>query len=348
MSGIFAKWQPEYAARGVATFPVRDKRPAVKGYLKIGIKASQQFVMKFDNDDAFGLACKRSKIVVLDCDTPDERIFADALDRHGKSPFIVRSGSGNWQAWYRHNGETRRVRPDPALPIDILGDGFVVAPPSMGSKGQYQLIDCSLDDLDNLPRMRVVKTDHLKETEHLSPSFPPSSPHTSEGRAGSLVGQRNNELWRDCMKMARGCQRIEELMGKAMQRNRDFYEPLQAEEVLKIVASAWDYEVRGKNWFGHGARVITGTDEIDTLMMENPDAFILKTLLRRHHWNRDFTIANEMADTMPGGGWTRKRLAAARKYLLDRGDVEMIHPASSYHGAAIFRFTETAAYGCAA
>ncbi|MGN6451396.1 MAG: bifunctional DNA primase/polymerase, partial [Brucella intermedia] len=295
--GVFAEWQPEYAARGVATFPVRDKRPAVKSYLRIGAKASEQFALKFANDDAFGIACKRSKIVVLDCDTPDERVFADALDRHGRSPFIVRSGSGNWQAWYRHNGETRRVRPDPALPIDILGDGFVVAPPSKGSKGQYQLVEGSLDDLTELPSMSVSISDPNKKHNTLSLLSPPD---ISEGITSRIEGKRNNELWRHSMKIARGCRRLEELMEKTMKRNQDFYEPLPADEVLRIVASAWGYETEGKNWFGHGARVIVAHDIVDSLAASDPRAFALLSLLMRHHWGREFYLTKAYAGTI---GW---------------------------------------------
>ena len=48
MSGAFGFWQPEYAARGLPTFPVRfvlrdgkhDKVPAVAGYMKLGIRGS--------------------------------------------------------------------------------------------------------------------------------------------------------------------------------------------------------------------------------------------------------------------------------------------------------------------
>ncbi|MFW7355595.1 MAG: bifunctional DNA primase/polymerase [Brucella sp.] len=318
--GVFADWQPQYAARGIATFPVRDKRPAVKGYLKIGNKTSEQFALKFANDDAFGLACKRSKIVVLDCDTPDERIFADALGRHGKTPFIVRSGSGNWQAWYRHNGEARRVRPDPALPIDILGDGFVVAPPSMGSKGQYQLVEGSLDDLSDLPKMSVSISDPNKK--HNTPlPFSPSPPLSSES-SGKSDGKRNNDLWRDCMKMVRGCRRIEELMEKAMQRNQGFCEPLPAEEVLRIVASAWGYESEGKNWFGHGARVIVDHAIVDSLAASNPRAFALLSLLMRHHWGREFYLTKAYASTI---GWAVNTMREARDALLERGLIECVH-----------------------
>ena len=153
--GLYAEWQPIYEAHGVAIFPVRpNKTPAVKGYLRIGSRVSRQLVPKFTETDAFGLACKSNKITVLDVDTTDERVLADGLQRHGQTPFIVRSGSGNFQAWYRHNGERRHVRPDPALPIDILGDGYVVCPPSLSTKGRYEIIQGTLDELDRLPKMR--------------------------------------------------------------------------------------------------------------------------------------------------------------------------------------------------
>src|SRR5262249_20697814 len=48
------------------------------------------------------------------------------LTRHGPTPLVVRSGSGNFQAWYKHNGERRRIRPWPEKPIDVLGRGYTV------------------------------------------------------------------------------------------------------------------------------------------------------------------------------------------------------------------------------
>jgi hypothetical protein len=138
--GTFAEWQPRYADHGIATFPVvidgSGKRPAVKGYLKVGSNLSRELALRFAANDAFGfvLGC-RHRITVLDIDTPDERVLSAALAKHGASPFVVRSGSGNGQAWYRHGGEGRHVRPwgrEP--PIDVLGGGYVVAPPSVGTR----------------------------------------------------------------------------------------------------------------------------------------------------------------------------------------------------------------------
>lgn len=322
--GVFAEWQPRYAEHGIATFPVREKRPAVKGYLKIGLDASRQFAVKFPIEDSFGLACRRNRITVLDVDAPDERLLADAMSEFGPSPFIVRSGSGNFQAWYRNNGEGRKVRPDDR-PIDILGDGFVVAPPSVGPNGAYTIISGSLDELATLPTMRRVE-------------MAPASAGVPAERVES--GRRNEALWRACMAQARQCSNINELMEAAMHQNEQlFYEPLADAEVLKIVASAWTKEMAGENWIGRGKRVVVDFAEVDNLLRNHPDAFVLLMLLRRYHRpGETFAVANAMAGTMPGGGWTVKRLAAARRRLEEIGEIEMVRRWSAQAGPSLYRF----------
>src|SRR6516225_5408626 len=142
-SASFLNWQPTYAEHGIATFPVGDdKRPMVKRYDRFGLPGGAAIANKFPDAPAIGFMCgSRSRITVLDIDCKDERVLADALDRHGQTPIIVRSGSGNHHAWYRHNGEGRHIKAESQ--IDILGGGFVVAPPSRVQKGQYQFIQGS-------------------------------------------------------------------------------------------------------------------------------------------------------------------------------------------------------------
>jgi hypothetical protein len=328
--GLFSQWQPEYAERGIATFPVREKRPAVRGYLKIGLPASQQFAIKFPAENAFGLACARNRITVLDVDAPDERLMADALAEFGPTPFIVRSGSGNWQAWYRHNGERRRVRPDPARPIDILGDGFVVAPPSVTSKGAYHIVDGTLDDLDRLPTMRRPQPANCDAVEV-----------ASRPQERIQVGKRNQELWRACMGRSRQCKDVSELLRSAAEMNSAmFYEPLPDDEVLRIVASAWMKEVSGQNWFGSGGKVVLDATEVDELLQQDPDAFALLLILRRHHdgARTTFVVANAMHDRMPGSGWPLKRFAAARRRLEELGEIKAIRNASRLNGPALYQF----------
>jgi hypothetical protein len=321
--GAFAEWQPSYAELELATFPVNGKQPAVRGYIKLGLAASKQLAIKFPTANAFGLACRKSNIAVLDIDAPDERLLADMMSEVGPSPFVVRSGSGNFQAWYRHSGERRRVRPNPDRPVDILGDGFVVAPPSRGSKGTYTIIQGTLDCLANLPEMR-------------RPAAPPA---IINGPIDLVpLGCRNDSLWRECMARARDCRTISDLMEVAVILNRTvLYEPLSDEEVIRIVASAWAKELAGENWFGRGGQVIVSAAEVDELLRQDPDAFVLLTVLRRHHWGRSFAIANAMADTMPGGGWRRQRFASARRNLEAWGLIEQLRAASKHQGPAVYK-----------
>src|SRR5262249_51689002 len=124
----------------------------------VGLVGSSKIAGKFGHAPAIGFMCgKRNGITVLDVDTTDERVLADAVNRHGQTPVVVRTGSGHPQVWYRHNSERRRIRPDRNVPIDILGAGFVVAPPSQSAKGSYEFISGGLDDLDRLPVMQKCR-----------------------------------------------------------------------------------------------------------------------------------------------------------------------------------------------
>src|SRR5262249_25727048 len=95
MTGLFAEWQPRYAERGIPTFPVREKRPAIRGYLKLGSATSARLAKKFPDADAIGFTLgKRSKITVLDVDTPDETVLADALNQYGQIRDLLDRGFG--------------------------------------------------------------------------------------------------------------------------------------------------------------------------------------------------------------------------------------------------------------
>lgn len=129
-------------------------------------------------------------------------------------------------------------------------------------------------------------------------------------------------------------------MEKAMQRNQEFYEPLAADEVLKIVASAWGYETEGKNWFGHGARVIVAHNIVDSLAASDPRAFALLSLLMRHHWGRDFYLTKSYATAI---GWSVNTLRDARTALIKLGLIECIHEGGrGPNDPPVYRFTKTA------
>jgi Bifunctional DNA primase/polymerase, N-terminal len=143
VNAIFPKWQPEYAARGIATFPVSDtKKPRIRGWQKVGRRASGELATKFQDANALAYVTgRRSKITVLDIDTTDAKIAEDAIQRHGLPVIVTRTASGKRHHLYRYNGERRRIRPFRELPIDLLGDnGYALAAPSKLEKGTYEII----------------------------------------------------------------------------------------------------------------------------------------------------------------------------------------------------------------
>ena len=231
---VFRSSQPSYAAHGIATFPVRvDERgkvPAIRGWQLIGLQGSAKLALTMADADALGFCPgRRSGLTILDIDSSDERILAEALDRHGSTTILVRSGSGNYQAWYRWDGEGRLIRPNPDKPIDILGAGFVVAPPSKGIKLVYEFIGGGLDDLDGLQCLRNVP--------------PPKSQQTHSTKRLAIrdvaKGDRNNALWEHCMRAAHHCDDFDALLDVARTSNASFLPALMDDEVVKIANSAW-------------------------------------------------------------------------------------------------------------
>lgn len=319
-AGLFATWQPVYAAHNIPVFPVRNKRPAVRGYMTIGLRASAQFALKFRDADAFGfVAGARNKITVVDIDSPDERILAGALDRFGSTPVIVRSGGGNFQAWYRNNGEGRRIRPDPRSPIDILGNGFTVAPPSQGTRGRYEFVEGGLDDLHRLPTLRPQNDAR------------PVSDQRSDRRIS--IGARNNALFEYLLRQARYCDDFDALLAVGMTFREQALEfdprnPVTDAEVVATARSVWKYEVNGENRFGRLDKAEDFIGQVDAF-------FLLKFLRQENHGDREFMVANGLAGHL---NWSRKRLAAARRMLIESGHLEQVR-AAHQRQPALFRFT---------
>ena len=316
VKGVFSEWQPHYAERRIATFPVNaDKKPAIRRWNQITLGGSSRLAERFQQANAFGFQLgPRSRITALDVDSQNEAVLADALNEHGATPFIVRTGGG-YHAYYSYGGEQRHIRPYHNKPIDILGGGFVVAPPSISGKGAYGIISGTLDDLANLPPIHVV-LDGLR----------------AEGRI--LEGKRNNTLFRFALEQARHSDNFDVLLDVMRTRNMEC-EPQLADEVLiSIAQSAWRYEQKGSNFVGRGRSVVIPHSVIDELIGESQDAFILLTRLQRHHWRRNFVLANAMANQLR---WTRKRFAAARTTLQTLGFIQLVTRAN-FRSPAIYRF----------
>jgi hypothetical protein len=161
MAGIFATAQPEYAALKIATFPFDateavKRGPLVSRYDRMGLPASRQMALRFP--DAPGLAAMagtRNRFTVIDIDERGaigERLLTDVQRQFGTAKVITRTGSGGFHAYYRHNGEGRKIRPDPRKPIDLIGAGPIVLPPSRGFRGNYEIIHGRIEESSHVGR----------------------------------------------------------------------------------------------------------------------------------------------------------------------------------------------------
>lgn len=335
----FVIWQKIYADHGRWTFPVGpSKVPLVRGWNKVGPYLSAQWAQQFPFAPAVGvLLGASSRITELDVDSTDARVLADALDRHGHTPIVIRTASGKFKAWHRHNGEKRRTRnhtpaswPWPGLPIDLLGGGFTVAPASFNADyRQYEIIQGSLDDLDQLPVMqnleqalyRTAKDERAKKANSLA--SPLKGMVEGDGRNDALfhaIGRPAREIY------AEGGTR-DRLFEVAMSYNQESAEPMAVEEVNNIVGQVWQYTVEGHNYIRQRGAFMQD-HEVDALIdRRNQDAFLLLAYLRVHQGpSAEFMITNSLNETFC---WRVERLVAARNRLIELGYVRLVKPAWS-------------------
>lgn len=322
--GLFANAQPQYAALNIATFPFdgATKRPMVSHYNRIGLPASQQMAIRFP--DAPGLAAvagARNRFTVVDIDErgpAGERLLADVQRQFGNSRFVVRTGGGGFHAYYRHVGEARKIRPDPRKPIDLIGGGPIVLPPTRGARGSYEIIHGRLEDLVALEPMRA-KSETVADSAF-------------DGLRSARDGERDKKFWPHVARQAHHARSLDELIEIAREMNEMMTEPWPDteahSEIVKRCKYWWDKTQKGENWFGVGRHVRIDHALVDDLMMGDPDAFTLLMFVRRHHWGRDFCLANEACNLMPGGGWRRQRFTAARSRLIEGGYFIVVKPAT--------------------
>jgi hypothetical protein len=327
MAGIFAKWQPEYAARGIATFPLRSddrKRPAVGNYTLMGLPASRQLVMKWG--DAEGLACMagaRNKITVVDIDArgaEGERLLADVQSEIGAARLIIRTGGGGFHAYYRHNGEGRKIRLDPRRPIDLLGGGQVVLPPSRGSKDRYQIIQGGLDDLASLTKIRTNPAQSGQQLpDDTVNKLPDKKPDFADMQANS---GRNNALFDAlCQEARRLPPTLDAFVSRARELNQSFGEPMLDSRVINTAKSVFSYVETGQLRTGeHGAWF--KKDQAQQLARDPYLLALLTWLKAQNGPDSEFWIANGLAAAHLG--WSVPQLRQARKRAEEGGWIEMI------------------------
>jgi hypothetical protein len=307
VSAAFADWQPKYAEQGIATFPVENKRPSIKGWQHVRLGGSSQLALKFPDADAFGFQCGPcSRITLLDIDSNDANRVEDAVQIFGRSPVLWRTGSGNHAMPFRYNGEGRRIRPIPDLPVDVLGAGFAVAPPSAGAEARYRFLEGRLSQFSRLPALRLP-TDLTAANEN-----------------GVQKGTRNQWLFRQLLREVRYCDDFNALLDVGRTMNMGCTPQLSDAEVVSITKSVWGYEIAGNNWVGRKARASTDREELLSLS-QFPPAINLLMLLRVSHPKPGDCFAIDQTKTAELLRWERNTIRTAIRFLLKEGHLERIY-----------------------
>lgn len=317
----FAEWQPAYAEHGIATFPVmitpdNEKKPMTTNWPNVGLKGSADLARKFPDAAAFGfLQGPRTGITLVDIDRPDEKLVADAQDLYGKTPLIVRTGSGNgFHLYYKFDGERRHV--DTTRKVDILGDGgYAVAFPSRGSKRYYEIIEGTLDDLARLPVKRVPAN------ENTSPAGRGLVPALRDGDG------RNVYLFDAIRPLALQAETEGELFKRAMDINQQFAEPQSVNAVTSTVKRVWGYKLEGTLLVpGCEARMFLSESEWKMLHGKFAAQSALMYLRMKHGWRgrgEPFFLANAIAASIgirDLAVWRR-----VKKLLAECGLIKILH-----------------------
>lgn len=123
------------------------------------------------------------------------------------------------------------------------------------------------------------------------------------------------------MRQAHGCDRSQ-LLAKAMRFNENCVPPLPTDVVAKTVASAWGYTESRNNRYGQVGAWFPAEEANRMIKGGQQDAFILLAFLRANNGpHREFMVANGLAEELH---FSRKRLAAARTYLLEAGHISQV------------------------
>jgi len=158
-----------------------------------------------------------------------------------------------------------------------------VVPPSVRPDGEFQGNEYRFlaGSWDDLPRLPKVNTGSLS----LAPAglgADGAEFRQLEGQEPVAIGRRNTQLFKQLMRIAGGCQSMDDLTMLADAVNSGFTTPLPRTEVARVVKSAWGYQVRGENWTGKEGRVTATKSEVVRLA-QNPDALALLFVLRGCH-----------------------------------------------------------------
>lgn len=307
---IFANHAADYAEHGLIVFPVGGddgKRPLVANWQHFRPNTWESMSDRF-NGANIGIVNGKGRNALCIIDIDDAALLPEAIETYGETPLISQTPSGGFHLWYEYNKEPRKIR-FKGQEIDVLGkNGFMVAPPSMRPDGvPYRFIEGDVTDISHLPRMKSV----IPAVKSL-----PDAHNTN-----SDEGQRNNKLFKFCLSIAHGASCEDELLHKGLMKNETYIPPLDVNEALRTIQSAWRCQSEGRNMHGRQGAIIHG-EIFDALIGQDTAFYLMSFLIQKHQGLRNTFAIDQMKVGKLLGGKDAKTIRKARDILLDRNLIE--------------------------
>ena len=283
--GAFPEAVHMFAPLNVAVIPTQADAPSVprmRNGNKLGVRGSLELAKnpRFAEANAGIWTGKRSGITVVDIDSNDPAIIAEAVARFGDTPLKVQTPSGGMHLYFRHNGEPRSIRPfGKEFPVDTLGNGLCVIPPSRRpqtakkSAGEYRIVEGEPEDIIRLPKLNSNVLPMHARTSFRAPACRALT--ETDSKPGSDIGIRNETLFDFCRSVAPTVGSRDELEALALARNAQLDPPLSDEELRRgelrgTVGSVWRYKQKGRLLLpGCEATVRLTRSEFDALDHDN-------------------------------------------------------------------------------
>lgn len=335
--GAFTTAVEIFGAQGVGVIPTRRETPAVPMVRhpdRFGVRASLRLAEnpRFQEANAAIWAGRHSRLTIVDIDSSNTRHVVEAIKVFGDTPLKVSTPSGGMHLYYRHAGEQRRIRPfGKDLPLDVLGSGVAVVPPStrLGSgkkqPGQYRVIEGDLASLDQLPTLRAGAIPFATRNKPMANQQQDVSAPIRHMREGD---GRDNALFAIARNIAMSCTTEAELVDAVLAENAQLLEPLPVTVASTKANSAWRYRIEGR-LFTTGSKVALGSQDELLQCAAYPPAFLLLGYLRCNHAasNAPFAIVPEsVAPILSQSPMTTRK---ARDWLLRAGLIVLVQQGRS-------------------
>jgi hypothetical protein len=309
MMAAFADAAPAWAAAGIVPLPVS---PTGKGWM---VKHPETFrrpaAMALAAKPRFaaanlGFLCGATNgITVIDIDSPADSELQQALTKYGDTGAIVRTPSGGRHLYFKHDGEGRQIRPDESHPIDELGGGLCIAPPSSKPTGGYTWLRGDLSIIPNLPKIRNGAVQKTRDFER------PAGAHVQKG-------ERNAELFRYCRQIVGYCDDLDQLIDAARTwADSQCAEPLPDAEIAKTASSVFKFQGGRKQVMQN---IVEGP--LYQRLIADVEVWALYAYLAAENGPAaQFMVADGLG---PARGWPRRMVPRARRALLDMGAIRCI------------------------